>query len=166
MDINFGQPFRVEPQGPVQAYQTYRVAAPLGSHWRYATCAEFGCERWRDGWLTVVDERTDLGLAQAAYIRAECLSVLAPAQPGDPRRRYTESKDEAGQTVFAFGPGQTCFDNGVPHRLRIERPEIYLVRGGDWRASTGLIRRHSRPEEWVEDFAGHQDRLATIRNRG
>jgi hypothetical protein len=163
--INLGPAFRATPAMPVQAYKTYRVASPVGTHWREATCAEVDCERWRDGWDTIVDEGTGLGMQQAAYIRAECVSVLAVVQPGDPRRRYSESRGEDGRTVFSFPPGQQCFA-GEPHRVRLARPELYLVRGGDWRANTGLIRRHTGPADWVEDFAENQDRITTVINRG
>ena len=80
-------------------------------------------------------------------------------------RSFLESKDSSGATVFDFAPGQEVFDHR--HHVKIERPELFKVTGGDWR---GNPRReamtHTRPDYWAEDFAGHQDRLATRLDRG
>jgi hypothetical protein len=47
----------------------------------------------------------------------------------------------------------------------LERPELYVVRGGDWRGNPrGEVRRHSGPDSWVNDFAEHQDRIARVVN--
>ena len=81
-------------------------------------------------------------------------------------RRFTEDRDQApGLTVFVFEAGQTCFDAGR-HQTRLERPELYIVRGGDWRGHTGNERKHTRPEHWVEDFAEHQQQLADRIKKG
>jgi hypothetical protein len=61
-----------------------------------AACADVGCEAWRLGWETLVDERTPLGRAQGAYIRH---------QSG---RTFAELAD-AGITVFRF-PGRRNWD--------------------------------------------------------
>jgi hypothetical protein len=37
-------PFRLQPQGGVELYETWGIRSPLESHWRPATCAEL-CER-------------------------------------------------------------------------------------------------------------------------
>jgi hypothetical protein len=75
------------------------------------------------------------------------------------RRHCTERRAGDGLVEFMFEAGQLCF-LVTAHRKKLERPEFYLVRGGDWRANTGLIRRHTRPEHWVEDFAENQERLS------
>ena len=144
---------RIEPNLPAQAYRTYEIAAPRSTHWRDATCDEVGCHHHQYGWRTVVDETTTLGQRQAHYIRAES------------RRRFGEHRDEAGLTVFEFAPGQPCF---AKHRTRVERPELYLVTGGDWRGNPlgTPTRRHTRPELWVEDFQENQDALITRIERG
>src|SRR2546426_5952298 len=97
---------------------TYQILAPVATHWRPATCAEVDCGPYLHGWVSRVDERTDLGQAQAHYIRRES------------GRAHREERDDAGLTVFTFGPGQRCFaaDN---HHLRLDRVEIYRRRGGD-----------------------------------
>lgn len=156
---------RVAPGMPVGSMKTYQVTSPLSTHTRPGTCEEAGCEHWANGWQTVVDERTDLGMGQAAYIRAEMNDVRKPGQPKPGQRWYYESRDDAGRTVFRFDAGQPCF-RASEHRVSLDRPEFFVVRGGDWRTHTGLIRRHHNGAEWVEDFAGHQDRLATLMERG
>lgn len=160
---------RAQPVGPAAAYKTYQVASPLATHHRDATCVEVDCEQRRNGWRTVVDERTDLGMRQAAYIRSACRPeglVLAAGHHAavDGPRRYIETR-EGPMTVFTFAPGHECF---ATHRVPLERPELYVVRDGDWRGNprgTGP-RQHSRPELWLEDFAEHQDRIHTAIDRG
>jgi hypothetical protein len=138
---------RIEPQLPVEAVKTYQAAA-LSDATVVAACQSVGCEAYRKGWDTTVDELTDLGRRQAAYIRA---------QSG---RTFKESHDGLGLTVFRFDSGQRCF---ADHHTR---PAVYLVRGGDHRGNLGLIRRHVSTADWVEDFAEHQDRLATRLGQG
>ncbi len=131
---------------PVTAMKTYSVVAPTATHWRDATCEEVTCANHESGWRTKVDESTDLGMRQAAYIRK---------QSG---RRYREERDEVGLTVFTFEAGQRCV---AQHRAPVGRPELFFVCDGDHRGNpTGNRRVHVRPEDWVEDFALHQDRLA------
>lgn len=133
------------------AYTTYQIAAPAKTHWRDASCAEVDCGAWLHGWRTVVDEATDLGASQAYYIRH------------DSGRGFTEVRQPDGLTAFTFEAGQRCFS---PHRIQA-RPEFFVVRHGDWRRST-IDRVHTRPVDWVEDFALHQDKIATVvkRERG
>jgi len=166
-----GRPItRVAPALPVGVMQTYSVSSPIQTHTRPASCAEVQCPPHVHGWQTVVDETSPLGQMQADYVRAECLPESAPAQPGDGRRRYTEHRDELGMTVFRFGPGQRCFPTEAEpdgHRVPLDRPEVYTVRGGDWRGNpTGAFRRHARPEDWVEDFAEHQQAIADRLEKG
>lgn len=157
--------FRLTPQGPPEAYKTYRVAAPLPSHWRPATCEEVDCPSYLQGWKTVIDEATELGQRQAHYVRSECLDDAAANRPAvGGRRRYREAR-EAGLTVFTFEPGQRCF---ATHSQPLEREPLYVVRGGDWRGNPRGIpaRVHQRGEDWVEDFASHQQKLADRIERG
>ncbi|WP_084965255.1 hypothetical protein [Thermoactinospora rubra] len=144
---------RITPQLPAAAFKTYQVAAPLPTHWRPATCEEAGCPAYEYGWRTLVDETSELGRRQAHYIRR---------QSG---RKFVEDRDAEGLTVFMFAPGQTCFQ---PHQVPLEREPLYLVRGGDWRGDPlgGQPYQHRRAEDWVEDFAEHQDRIARQIERG
>lgn len=139
---------RIEPALPAALMKTYEIRRPEGSHFRPATCKEVECAAYVKGWVTSVDESTPLGSKQAAYIR------------GAAGRRFTEYR-EAGLTHFKFAPEQNCFRGN--HKLPVGRPEIYVVRGGDWRGNPRRIPTvtHRSAEDWVDDFANHQDKLAT-----
>ena len=140
--------FRITPQAPPQFYKTYQIVSPISTHYRTGTCEEFGCLAHQHGWQTGVDESTDLGQRQAHYIRK---------QSG---RRYTEARTETGLTAFTFQAGQRCF---ATHKVPLERPELYVVRDGDWRR-LGQPRRFSGPDAFVNDFGEHQDRIARAVN--
>lgn len=145
---------RVTPVGPVQAYQSYQVATPVRTHFRQATCAEVECAHWRDGWRMELDPNTELGRRQLAYIRMKS------------GRAYTDITTLDSPTVtLLFPPGQRCFGQ---HRLPIlGREPLVRVRGGDWRGNpTGMVRRHVRAADWVEDFAEHQLKIIEQRKRG
>lgn len=141
------------PALPVTAYTTYGITVPLSSHWRAATCAEVDCDRHLNGWVSVIDEATDLGQRQAAYIRR------------DSGRAFREEKRPDGLTAFTFEPGQRCFAS-ADHRVRLDRPEIFTARGGDHRAATTDVRRFDRHDQWLEQFAENQDRIRTVQERG
>lgn len=141
-------PFRIAPALPASSMQTYNITSPADRE-IVATCQQVGCGAWRNGWETVVNEATDLGTRQAAYIRTGS------------RRTFREQKTAAGLTVFRFESGQRCF---AEHKTR---PEIFVVRDGDWRGNpTGRVRRHKNPADWVEDFALHQQGVAEAVKRG
>jgi hypothetical protein len=174
-------PNRPQPVGPPSAYKTYQVTSPPDTH-VVVVCEQVGCLAWRNGWDTVVDERTHLltdpdamyaeatrlghepseagavlrelillGVRQAEYIRS-----------GQSGRSFRELRTEDGRTVFRFDSHQRCF---AEHR---SRAELYVVRDGDWRGNPRgtAPRQHVRAADWVEDFAGHQDRIKTAHERG
>lgn len=151
---------RIEPLMAPAAYKTYSVVMPLATHWRPGTCDEAHCPDFVYGWRTVVDEATDLGRRQAHYIRH------------DQTRARAEERDETGLlTVFTFGPGQPCFVNpptGPGHQVPLQRDPRFLVRGGDWRGNPSGVgpRFHTRAEDWVDDFATHQQMLADQIGKG
>lgn len=148
---------RIEPKLPPSMRLTYTIAAPLPTHWRPATCAEVGCDRYARGWVTVVDETTELGQKQAHYIRH------------DRERRHYESRTPAGWTQFDFPPGQRCFASAnSEHRVPLEREPIFVARRGDVRqyAPRHTWRTFRRAADWVDSFAEHQDTIATAFNRG
>ena len=129
---------RLEPALPAAAMQTYAALAPLATHWRPGTCEEAECTYQAGGWVTKVDEATELGQRQAHYIRREA------------GRRFTEHR-EAALTVFAFEAGQACFQ---AHQVPLERDPLLVVRGGDWRGDprSTPARVHTRPEDWIDDM--------------
>ncbi len=141
----------VIPQVPAQHYKTYAINAPRSTHTRPATCAEVECPAWINGWKTVVPGDS----MQAAYIRARS------------GRHFTEVKQDAGIVEFLFFPEQPCFRAGE-HRISLERPPIFSVRGGDFRGNPLQIlpRRFARPEDWRDDFGEHQERIAEAHRRG
>lgn len=141
------QPFRIQPALPVEAVKTYRILAPLATHWRPATCAEIDCQHYAHGWATTVAA----GSADEALIRRA-------------GRRYTAEHQPGGFIRFVFEPGQPCFAVSR-HRTPIERPQVYQVHRGDWRGMQ-LLRTHVKAEDWQEDFAEHQDKLHDAIERG
>lgn len=139
---------RILPAHASRAYQTYTVSSPRDTMVP-AACEQVGCEAWQFGWETPVDESTELGRQQAAYIRTKS------------GRTFRElPRAGGGLTVFRFEPRQRCFAN---HQTR---PESYAVLGGDWRGYTGIIRRHTRGADFVEDFGEHQERIADQQKEG
>lgn len=143
---------RIPPALPVHQVKSYRILVPRATHWITATCADADCAHYLSGWITAVDETSELGQRQARYIRKES------------GRRFTEERTGAGLTEFRFEAGQTCF---AQHQARNMRPERFVVTGGDWRGNpTREFREHTRPGDWVEDFADHQDRLSRLIERG
>lgn len=138
---------RIAPTLPERAFTTYQIAAPL----RPATCEECDCEAWEQGWATLIDESTQLGRDQAAYIRSRS------------GRRFQERRTDAGLTEFGFYPGQACF---TIHKLPAGA-ERFFRRAGDWRTDPRHDRHEfTRPDDWVDSFATHQDRLLTAMNGG
>lgn len=144
------QPFRLDPAGPVQAYKTYGLSAPRATHFRKATCQEVECKAYAHGWVTTVDTSTTLGAQQANYIRLHSGRSFRVNTLGE-------------MVAFTFAPGQQCF---AMHKVSLEREPIMVVRGGDWRANLGLIRRHTRPVDWVDDFAENQQSIVDAQQRG
>jgi hypothetical protein len=142
--------------------RTYQVAAPVASHYRPATCAEVDCDAYLNGWVTKLDETDPDGQMMAGMLRRACRPTSAPAEPGI--RRYIETRDPAGLTLFEFPAGQPCFraepDSEARHVVPLDRPELYIVRGGDWRRHLGVERVHTGADSWLDDFAENQSRLS------
>src|SRR5581483_11373356 len=87
---------RIAPQGPAAAYQTYSILQPSDQAVKTA-CEDAGCLANKYGWESTFDETTDLGAAQANYVRWQC------------GRDFTEHRTAEGLTVFRFAPHQRCF---------------------------------------------------------
>lgn len=135
-----------DPRMPVAAYQTWSVESRPDKRVK-TVCERVGCRRWREGWDSVIDESTQLGKAQAAFIRGS-------------GRTFREMRNGVGLTVFRFEPYQRCFQD---HQTI---PERYLVRGGDYRAAVGKVRVHQRASDWVEHVQEHMGRLLAERDKG
>lgn len=132
---------RLALHGRPSDYKSYRIDFGRDLVMK-GSCEVVGCEAWRKGWQTVCDERTDLGTAQAAYIRQKS------------GRTFKEYHTDEGLTVFRFESGQRCF---AAHQIR---PETFTVRLGDNRVSYGLVRRHKNGRDWAEDCGEHQQAIA------
>lgn len=147
--------FRLEPALPAHAYKTYSFTRPLRTHWRAATCDETACPAYLNGWVTRVDEATDLGRGQAAYIRR------------DRTRSHAETRAADGLTEFSFPAGQRCY-RASEHRLPLERDPVFTVRGGDYRGNPMQVQTWvcRTADEWQDDFAGHQEMLADAIRKG
>ncbi len=142
------QPSRITPVGNVGDYITYSIRAGRDTG-VVAACKDVGCQHWAHGWETAVDEATDLGKAQAAYIRQKA------------GRTFTEQRTAAGLTVFRFEAFQRCF---AEHKTR---PDVFRRRDGDWRGNpTGQFRQHVRAQDWIDDFQEHEGSLADERQKG
>lgn len=132
------------------AYTTFQAFRSHDS-WELRECQEAECTGYLNGWMTKIDERTDLGKQQGDYIRRHS------------GRDFT-IMDEDGFTVFMFTPGQKCFKG--THRVLNDRPPVLLQRGGDHRANLGVTRRFHNPDEFVDAFANHQAILADAIKKG
>lgn len=145
---------RPDPVGPPGAYQTYRIVAPTSTHWRAAGCQEAGCQSYLGGWITRVALNTELGRKQFYYI-----TKLSG-------RSYTLDRPSEQVAVFTFEAGQKCFGE---HKVRIPKPEIYVVRAGDWRTPGGQRRQFSGNNadlDWLDHYMNNQSKLADMKARG
>jgi hypothetical protein len=139
---------------PAAAYRTFQIAAPLSTHFVPARCDQVDCPEYLNGWVTAVDESTDLGQAQAHYIRH------------DRERRHFEQRRPDGLTEFRFPAGQRCFRSG-DHKRRLEREEIFVMRDGDHRGNPlGTSPVKVGATSWVDAFGEHQEKLADEFGKG
>lgn len=153
--IPYGHGFVTRP-APVMSphmYKTYAMNFPRQTHWRPATCEEVECSAYLLGWSTTLDENTPEG-----QYHAETIKSLRGY-------KYTVEQQPSGLTVYHFPAGQKCF-RASQHRVRLERLPHFLVVPGDFRQKTGPTRVHTRPEDWVEDFALHQQKIADAIQEG
>lgn len=140
----------MKPKLHAAQMKTYAVVTP-SDNLRKATCAEVECDAYTKGWQILKEN-----------LSAELLYTIK--QSG---RSYTEMSIRDGETWLVFAPGQPCF-RAATHRIRLDKPELYVVQGGDWRGNPLNVetRVHSGPDPWVDDFATHQQKLANRAERG
>ncbi len=141
---------RIDPQVGPENYKTYQIVAPASTHTRRAGCEEVECHDYRNGWVSLVAAGGEHDL----YIRHRS------------GRSFTSEPQPGGMVRFRFAPGQPCF-RAADHRVPLEREPLYLVRGGDYRGNPrGIQTVQRKAEEWVDDFATHQQNIATAIERG
>ena len=135
------------------AYRSFEVHSPLATHFRDASCQEVQCEHYLTGWVSQIDVSTDQGKVWAEAIRRS-------------GRQFTADRSGPGSViVFRFEAGQRCF--AAPHKAPVGRPELFVVRDGDWRGNpTGRADRGVRPTEFVERMADNLDALDSAIRRG
>lgn len=145
--------FRIDPKLPAGAMKTYAIHAPISTHYRPATCQEVDCEAYAHGWKTRIDPNAELGRKQLNYIRlGSGRSFRVVTSPGTPI------------VDLIFSPGQQCF---AQHQVPLEREPFYIVRDGDFRGNPrGTTPRKLSAPHWVDDFATHQDTIATALGDG
>lgn len=142
---------RIQPQMGPEAYKTYSISAPVSTHFRRATCAEVDCPDFLSGWR----------------VRVEGLPAQLLHDAKTSGRKYVEVQVTEGETWLHYEAGQPCF-RVAEHRIRIGKPELFLVQDGDWRGNPRQTRTrmHQKPEFWVEDFGEHQQNIADQIERG
>lgn len=116
-----------------------------------AACQQVGCINYHRGWDSVIDPATDLGQMQ--------IQLVLSNRHG---RTYTDLGLNAdGMRVFRFDAYQRCFGE------HYTRPELFVVRAADLAGGDmGVIRRHTRPQDWTEDYQETLDRRLTSTKRG
>jgi hypothetical protein len=135
---------------------TYAVKSPRSTHTRPGTCEEAGCRAFQLGFTITVPIGSDKLEHLKQFMRGEL----------DQIKRLDAKVERDGTVVHVrFAKGTPCA-GATRHRVSLNRPESYLVRGGDWRGSTGVIRRHSKPEHWVEDFDENLAKSRKVLNGG
>jgi|SRR5690242_9178410 len=134
-------------------HKTYRVKAPLATHWEPyppqqqadgTACLNSGCAPYRTGWQLRWESLDE----QQRYDATHC------------GRPYQFLEVSATEHLLDYPPGTPCF-RASTHRRRIDKPEIFVVRDG-----MSAPRIHTRPEDWVDDLQNHTDRVQTARERG
>ena len=86
----------------------YGLRTPINSHRRPASCEEINCQHWREGWLIVLDLRTDKGLSHEYTIKHTA------------HKKYKQELLEDGRTLFTFEAGQVCL-RVAQHTTSLER---------------------------------------------
>jgi hypothetical protein len=150
-----GRISRMAPAMPPASYKTYAWSAPLRTHFRKGTCEEAGCEAYLYGWVSTFDLSTELGLKQYEFCKA------------DKERGFSIQRTSLTIVKFVYKPGNRCF-RSEEHRVPVGKPPRFLVVGGDWRGNPRgtPTQVHRSAEDWIDDFANHQDNLKTAIERG
>ena len=88
----------------------WRAVRPQDTHWREASCREVGCQKYLNGWQTVLPVND---AANIEYIKRSGMGFREAA--------------EGRLTRFIFEPGQECFEGRAGgHRILIERDPLLL----------------------------------------
>lgn len=158
MLINYDQALRrISPRIGPEHFRTYSIDAPLATHWRKASCEEYECDEYLNGFVLTIDPTTDLGQRQLYYVQH------------DRSRKGVIQQVGFDLIKVVYAPGTMCWEpKKSTHRVPIGRPPFFLVHGGDWRGDPRGIGRliHRRPVDWVDDFANNQINIAEAIRKG
>lgn len=135
---------RPTPSLPASDMISHHIVAPLSSHWRKATCEEIGCLQFHNGWAIPLAGKDDGDLWQLQHCG----------------RRYVEGELEGFGRAYFYEAGQPCFLAST-HVKRIERPELFVVRDGDWRTALrdGNPRVFSGADAWADHYQTHVEQF-------
>lgn len=134
---------RPPPSLPAGMMQTHQILAPTETHWRKATCAEVACPHYLNGWMLHTN-----GL--------DADDIAAAKTSG---RRFRAESGDTGE-VLVFEPGQPCF-RASTHQVRLERPELFIARDGDWRGNPRGTdpTRFSGADAWTDSLHTHLEQF-------
>lgn len=141
------------PRMGTNSYLTFAARTPLQTHSRAATCAEVGCEGYQNGWtipLTGIDPQLEHVARHSGWHFREVDGVNYGLGEG----KY-----------LVFAPGQPCFVSHK-HRISLDRPAFYFVGRGDHRSFDIRRATQRREQDWVDQFANHQQQLREAQERG
>lgn len=141
---------RIQPVGSVQSYRTFQIVAPTSTHRRPATCAEVECPNYLKGWRVRTDTLDE--------------KMLHAAKTAG--RKFTELHVSEYENWIVFEAGQPCF-RAHQHSVPLNKQEIFISRDGDFRGNpTGNVRKHTRPEFWVEEMSENLGHVRAAQKRG
>ncbi len=141
---------RIAPAGPVQGYRTFQILAPTSTHRRKATCAEVACAQYTRGWQVRVEGLTP--------------ELLNAAKTSG--RKFTELHVSEEENWLVFEAGQICFGS-AHHTVPLDKQEVFIARDGDFRGNpTGNVRKHTRPEFWIEEMGENLSQVRAAQERG
>lgn len=137
---------------PVGGFRSFGMRVTKYVH---ATCEEFECGHWRNGWATTVTPGSD----DAHLVEQAC-----DGRADGYRRAWSRLEPLPGGFVrIWFEPGQPCF-KAASHR--VPWSGRWYHRDGDWRGNpSGLVVPHRDGRSWVDEFGEHQERIAGERQR-
>lgn len=130
---------RVQPKLPVTEMRTHAIFAPTDTHFRPARCEEVGCPAFHNGWV---------------YDTAGQPAEITDTVRRSGRRYRVDRNEDTGTEMWHFEPGQPCF-KASQHRIRLDRPELFIVRPGDWRGNPGgrdAVTQFSGPDAWADSL--------------
>ncbi len=145
-------------------YNTYRASSPVATHFRPATCQEYGCTAFNNGWSYIKAELERENLLYAVtHAGKRYQEMLVPV----PMKNTETEEWELGPEMLClvFEPGQVCFQART-HRVPLERPEFFFAGKGDFRSFRQQEARRLREVDWIDLFRNDLDKIHTEIQKG